>query len=150
MRVDVNGRQDIAERLAKLEALFARSATAGERAAAGAAIDRLQMRLDRERREAEAPEIELQFSLPDFWSLRLFIAICRKHGVRPYRYPRQRRTTIVVRVRKTEFERTVRAEFDMLHRELARAFEGIVDHLIADVMHSDGADASLEQRRLPG
>jgi hypothetical protein len=145
----MNGRRDIAERLAKLEALFARGATAGERAAAGAAIGRLQTRLDPARREPEAPEIELQYSLPDLWSLRLFIAICRKHGVRPYRYPRQRRTTLVVRVRKAEFERTVGAEFDMLHRELARAFEVIVDHLVADVMHSDGDDAGLEQRRLP-
>lgn len=145
----MNGRQDIAERLAKLEALFARGATAGERAAAGAAIGRLQTRLDRARREPEAPEVELQFSLPDLWSLRLFIAIRRKHGVRPCRYPRQRRITLVVRVRKTAFERIARAEFDMLHRELARAFQGIVDHLVADVMHSDGDDASLEQRRLP-
>jgi hypothetical protein len=39
-------REDIRERLAKLEALFARGATAGERAAAGAALERLQARLD--------------------------------------------------------------------------------------------------------
>jgi len=36
--------RDIRERLAKLEALFARGATAGERAAAGAAMGRLGMR----------------------------------------------------------------------------------------------------------
>ena len=76
---------DIRERLAKLEALFARGATAGERAAAGAALERLQARLDLAGPAAEEPEIELQYSLPDVWSVRLFVALCRKHGVQPYR-----------------------------------------------------------------
>jgi hypothetical protein len=68
------------ERLAKLEALFARAGTAGEQAAAGAAIERLQGRFG----PRPEQETELKFSLPDPWSVRLFVAVCRKHGVRPY------------------------------------------------------------------
>ena len=74
--------EDIRAKLAKLEALFARGATQGERAAAGKALDRLAARLD------DAPdkaETELQYSLPDAWAVRIFVALCRKHGVRPYR-----------------------------------------------------------------
>lgn len=144
------GEDDIRDKLAKLEALFARGATAGERAAAGAARDRLQARLDLEAEDREEPETEMQYSLPDVWSVRIFVALCRKHGIRPYRYPRQRRTTVMVRVRQSSFERTVREEFSTLHRELTAYFNETVDHLIADAMKSDGDDETLEQRRLPG
>lgn len=144
----MRGDADIRDRLAKLEALFARGATAGERAAAGAALERLQARRDLAAPEAEEPEIELQYSLPDVWSVRLFVALCRKHGVKPYRYPRQRRTTVMVRVRKTAFEQTIAAEFQELHRELTTYFGEMVNHLIANVMKSDGDDESLEQRQI--
>ena len=147
----MQGSKDIADRLAKLEALFARGATEGERAAAGAAIERLQARLDlNEAAPGSEPEIELQYSLPDVWALRLFIALCRKAGVRPYRYSRQRRTTVMVRVRQSEFERTVMAEFNTLHRALTETFGEIVDHLIADAMHGDGDETSLDQPRIGG
>lgn len=142
--------KDIRETLAKLEALFARGATAGERAAAGAARDRLQAKLALAAEAGDEPEIELQYSLPDVWSVRIFVALCRKNGIHPYRYPRQRRTTVMVRVRQSSFERTVAEEFRTLHRELTGYFNETVEHLIADVMKSDGDDETLEQRRLPG
>ena len=92
------GENNIRDKLAKLEALFAHGATAGERAAAGAARDRLQARLGLDLDDNDEPETEMQYSLPDVWSFRTFVALCRKHGIRPYRYPRQRRTTGMVRV----------------------------------------------------
>ncbi len=141
--------RDIREKLAKLEQLFARGATPGERAAAGAARDRLQASLNVEAAHDEEPEIELQYSLPDVWSVRIFVALCRKHGVRPYRYPRQRRTTVMVRARQAGFERTVASEFRTLYRELTAYFDETVNHLIADAMKSDGDDETLEQRQLP-
>ena len=141
--------RDIREKLAKLEALFARGATAGERAAAGAARDRLQAKLSLDANDDGEPEIELQYSLPDVWSVRIFVALCRKHGIRPYRYPRQRRTTVMVRVRQASFERTVAEEFRTLHQELTAYFNETVEHLIADAMKSDGNDETLEQRQLP-
>lgn len=142
--------QDIRDRLAKLEALFARGATEGERAAAGAALERMQARLDLGGGGTAKgePEIEMQYSLPDVWAVKLFVALCRKHGVKPYRYPRQRRTTVMVRVRKAEFEHTIAAEFQSLHRELTGYFSEMVEHLIANVMQSDGDDETLEQRQI--
>lgn len=137
--------EDIRAKLEKLEALFAQGATQGERAAAGAALDRLAARLDDGPGEEE---VELQYSLPDLWAVRVFVALCRKHGVRPYRYPRQRRTTIVVRARQAEFERTVLAEFHKLHSELAAYFHDTVDHLIADAMKSDGDDRNIERPQI--
>ena len=136
---------DIRAKLEKLEALFARGATEGERAAAGAALDRLNSRLDTGGQEEK---VEFQYSLPDAWAVKIFVALCRKHGVQPYRYPRQRRTTVMVRVRKAAFEQTIAAEFQALHRELTRYFNETVDHRIANVMKSDGDDETLEQRRI--
>lgn len=138
---------DIREKLVKLEALFARGATAGERAAAGAARDRLQAKLAFA--AEQEPETELQYTFPDTWSVRIFVALCRKHGTRPFRYPRQRRTTVMVRVRQVEFEARVWKEFQTLHRELSRYFDETVEHLIADSMKSNGDDDGLEQRCLP-
>jgi len=140
--------QDIRERLAKIEALFARGATAGERAAAGAAMERLQARLQTGVDRSAEPEVEIQYSLPDVWSVRLFVALCRKHGVRPYRYPRQRRTTIMVRARKSAFDATIGAEFQTLQGALSLYFEEIVDDLITNAMRSDGEDATLDFVRI--
>ena len=110
----MNNKGDIRDKLAKLEALFARGATAGERAAAEAALWRIQARLDSAGRKTAEPEVELQYTLPDVWAVRVFVALCRKHGVKPYRYPRQRRTTVMVRARKRDFERTI-AEIGRAH-----------------------------------
>ena len=80
--------------LREIENLFQLAGLADEHVAAGTAIDRVKDRLQAEHAE---PEIELKFSLPDVRSVRLFVAVCRKHNVRPYRYPHQRRSPFMVR-----------------------------------------------------
>lgn len=52
--------KDIREKLEKLEALFARGATAGERAAAGTARDRLQAKLALAAEAGDEPETETE------------------------------------------------------------------------------------------
>ena len=90
----MTGDEQLREKLAKVEALFRQAGSPGERAAAGAAAERLGGRLADADRDG-GPENELQFSLPDLWLVRLFVAVCRKHGLRPFRYTRQRRTTVM-------------------------------------------------------
>lgn len=126
-------------KLSKLEALFAAAGTAGERAAAGAAMERLQARLD----AAPEPEVELKFSFPDSWTVRLFVAVCRKHGLRPYRYRRQRHTTVMVQAREAAFNRTVWPEFSDLHLALVSYFEEVTDHLIEDALAVEEDSANL-------
>lgn len=128
---------ELRAKLKKLEALFRHAGTHGERNAAGAAIGRLKERLGNQTH----PEVELKFSFPDGWAVRLFLAVCRKHGLRPYRYPRQRRTTIMVRAREREFDSIVWPEFSSLLTELTIYFEEIVDHLVTDAMRVDTDDA---------
>jgi hypothetical protein len=66
-------------KLRKIEALFAGAATPGEKAAAGAAAERIRERLG----QAAGKEnfIEWKFSIPDIWSRQLFIALCRRYGL---------------------------------------------------------------------
>ncbi len=54
------------EKLRKIEALFAGASHAGEKAAAGAAADRLRERLGQAKRTEESQEV--RFSIPDLWS----------------------------------------------------------------------------------
>ena len=63
-------------KLRKIEALFAGAGTAGEKAAAGAAADRIRALLGNAA-GSEAPE-EIRCSVPDIWSRQLFIALCRR------------------------------------------------------------------------
>ena len=74
--------EELRAKLVKVEALFRDAGNPGERAAAQAAMDRLHDYLGTPDGDAE-PEVELQYSLPHMWSGRLFLAICRKHGVHP-------------------------------------------------------------------
>lgn len=127
---------ELQDRLAKLEALFRRAGTIGEKQAAGAAIERLK-------RKAQDHPVELKLSLGDIWAVRLFIAICRKHGVEPYRYARQRRTTVMVRVSETFFDQAIYPEFCELQAELVSYFQETTDHLIKTALHSDGDDSDL-------
>src|SRR5262249_26025266 len=67
-----------------IETLFAGASTAGERLAAKAALERVRTRLaELGRRD---PPIEMQFAMPDRWSRHLFLALCRRYGLAPYRY----------------------------------------------------------------
>ena len=107
------------------------------RAAAEAARERLRLRLaDLERRD---PAIEMQFSLPDPWSRRLFLALCRHNGLKPYRYRRQRTTTVMVRLPRGFLDRVLWPEFKELNRALevvlagSRADEETGEHALADV-----------------
>src|SRR5712664_4609750 len=108
--------EQLRERLKKVEALYFGAATAGERDAAEAAAERLKAKLEEACRRD--PAVEMKFSLPDQWSVRLFIALCRRYGIRPFRYPRQRATTIMVRAPRRFFDTVIWRQFSDLHTDL--------------------------------
>jgi hypothetical protein len=60
--------------------------------------------------EQKEISVEIVFRLPDRWSRRLFTALCR-HGVTPYRYPRQRYSTVVLRAPASFVNKTLWPEF---------------------------------------
>jgi hypothetical protein len=121
----MSSERDLKEKLRKIEALFAGAATPGEKAAAAAAVDRIRARL----RETGSREksVEVRFSLHDPWSRRLFIALCRRYGLRPYRYPRMRQQSVVVNAPATFLDNVLWPEFLQID-------EALGDYLAANLV----------------
>ena len=118
------------EKLRKIEALFAGAATPGERDAAEAAMLRVRARLA-EIERSEQP-VEIQFSIQDHWAQRLFVALCRRYGLRPYRRPRQKRSTIMVRLPRAFSNQILWPEFLQLNEVLQAHLLDITVKLIRD------------------
>jgi hypothetical protein len=135
------------EKLRKIEALFVAAGTAGERLAAEAALERMRAKLAE--LEGRDPPVELQFSLPDQWSRHLFIALCRRYGLKPYRYPRQRRTTIMVRAPRGFAEQVLWREFRELDGELQMHLQEVALRVIRDEVFGDTSDAPEIPEALP-
>ena len=134
------------DKLGKTEALFFGAGTAGERIAAGAARERVRAKLaELERLD---PPIEMQFSLADPWSRHLFIALCRRYGLNPYRYHRQRRTTIMVRAPRRFIEQLWR-EFGDLNTDLQDYLHEVTMKIIREEVYADTSDAQELPEALP-
>jgi hypothetical protein len=127
------------DRLRKIEALFGGAGTPGERLAAEAALERVRARLaELGRRD---PAIELKVTLADEWSRRLFLALSRRYGLEPYRYPRQRRTTVMVRVPRGFVDAVLWPEFKELNRALQSYLSEITLKVIREQVHADASEA---------
>jgi hypothetical protein len=135
----MSGDARLREKLRKIEALFAGAGTEGERLAAEAALARLRARLE-EIGRSEKP-IEFQFSVPDTWSRHLFLALCRRYGISPYRYPRQRRSTVVLRAPRRFVEDVLWREFQELDTELRAYLQEVTLRMIRDDIFADTSEA---------
>ena len=139
---------DLLARLRKIEALMAGAGTAGELEAAGAALERVKARLAEQARRD--PPIQLQFSMPDAWSRQLFVALCRRYGLQPYRYSRQKRTTVMVRVPRGFNDTVLWPEFLELDRALSAHLQSLTTRIIHDAIHADTSEVEEVQTSLPG
>jgi hypothetical protein len=135
----------IREKLAKIKALFAGATTAGERQAAQAAMARLQQRIDGipPPEPISDPPIEFHFSLTNPWSLRLFLALCRMKGFRPYRHPRMRRTSVCLMIGRRAVNADLWPEYLEMNQVLTEYLGELADHIIADCINPDRSDAEI-------
>lgn len=135
------------EKLRKIEALFAGAGTAGEKLAAEAALHRVRDRLaEMGRRD---PAIEMQFSMPDQWSRRLFLALARRNGLSPYRYRRQRLTTVMIRVPRGFVDQVLWPEFQELNKALVQYLNEVTLRVIREEVHGDASEAAEVAQALP-
>ena len=144
----MNTEDSLREKLRKIEALFAGGATAGEKAAAGAAAERIRARLGKAAR-GERPE-EIKFSVPDSWSRQLFIALCRRYGIRPFRYRRMHKQTVIIKAPRSFLEQVLWPEFQELSSALTAYLSEITNRLIREEVHGEMQDAEEvdEPRRI--
>ena len=88
--------------------------------------------------------------MPDQWSARLFVALCRRYGFRPFRYARQRSTTIMVKAPRRFFDAVVWRQFSDVHTDLWVCFEQTTERLIREAIHADTADAETAPEPIGG
>jgi hypothetical protein len=136
------------DKLRKIEALFAGAGTEGERLAAEAARERIRARLADIGR-SEAPT-EVGVSVPDQWSRHLFLALCRRYGLEPYRYPRQRRSTVMLRAPRRFIDEVLWPEFKELDADLRSYLQEVTLRLIREEVFADTSEAAeVPQAALP-
>ena len=135
------------DKLRKIEALFAGAGTAGERSAAEAALERVRVRLVEIGQQD--PPVEMQFSVPDQWSRHLFLALCRRYGLQPYRLYRQRRNTIMVRAPRGFIDQVLWSEFTELDRTLQAYLHEVTLRIIREEVHTDASEAPEVSAALP-
>lgn len=139
--------QELRQKLRKIAALFEGATTVGERDAAAAALNRVRAALGAaEKMEAS---VEFSFRLPDRWNRRLFLALCRRYGLRPYRYPRQRHSTVVVRAPKSFVNQTLWPEYLEISRALEEYLNEATERIIRDEVFGDAGEAE-ERPEAPG
>ena len=141
---------EVRAKLRKIEALFARAGTDGERVAAEAAAERIRARLG-EFQDTEGL-IEMKFSLRDVWSRQLFVALSRRYGLKPYRYPRQRRTTVMLSAPERFINETLWPEFQELNQVLVDYLSQVTERIIREEVFSQTSEAQEvdEPQGLPG
>ena len=133
--------EKLTEKLKLIEALFAGATTDGERDAAFNALQRIRDRLDDIKQKD--PPVEYKFSMADVWSRKLFLALLRRYDIKPYRYYRQRYTTVMAKMPKSFVDETLWPEFDALNKTLQEYLEQITDKIISDTIHADSSDAEV-------
>lgn len=125
--------QRLKEKLRAIEALAAGTTSDGERDAATLARERILERLTALR--AEAP-IEWQFTA-DSYMRQLLIALARRYDLKPYRYPRQRYSTLVIRAPERFLKETFLPEYERMGEVLAAHLTEFTKRVVTDVLNGD-------------
>jgi hypothetical protein len=127
------------DKLRKVEALFAGAATPGERMAAAEAINRIKARLH-EAGRVEKP-IDFKISLTDGWSRRLFVALCRRYGLAPFRRRGQRHTTVMVNAPPSFVDGVLWPEFQEINALLREYLEAATERIIQKEVFGESGEA---------
>lgn len=138
---------NLRERLRKIEALVEGAATPEERHAAEAAIARVRAKLEPD--EAGIEPEDLQFQIPDDWSRHLFVALCRRNGLSPYRRTNDDRATVTVRAPRNLMEGTLWRQFQNLDTEMRAYLTEVTLKVIREEIHADASDAHELHEALP-
>ena len=138
-------RDELIEKIRKVEALFSGTDSAGEKQAAGSALERLNAQL------AAVPEdpIEYRIKIDDPWKRQLFIALCRRTEIYPFRRPRQRYSTIMLNITQSMLDQVLWPQFLELSNLLHSYLDEATRDIITRGVHGDLSEAP-EQPNLPG
>ena len=129
------------EKLRLIEALFSGAKTEGEKDAADRARQRILERL-RTIEQADPPT-EFKFTMNDMWQKKVFIALLRRYGIKPYRYRGQRYTTVMARVPERFVNETLWPEFVEVSRTLRNYLFDVTERIVSQVICQDNSEADV-------
>jgi hypothetical protein len=132
------------DKLRLIEALFSGATAEGEKVAAERARDRILERL--KLWEKEDPPVEYRFSMADMWSRKVFVALLRRYGIRPYRYSGQRYTTVMAKVSRRFVDETLWPEFQEFSETLNSYLSDVTDRVVQQVIHQDSSEAEVVEK----
>ena len=127
------------ETLRKIEALHAGTTFDGERDAAQRAAEQIRARIA-VLRGTEREELR-HYSLPDPWNRQLFVALCRRYGLKPFRERGRRSSTIQVRAPRTFHVKTLWPQFRSLSEQLEAHLNDVTNRVIREAIHNDVTEA---------
>jgi len=90
--------------------------------------DRIRARLAEAR--SRHGDAELRYTIADPWEHRLFVAVCSRYGLIPFRRPRMHATTILVKAPESFFQDTIWAQFTALADMLREHLRNYTDEAI--------------------
>lgn len=111
--------KELIDKIQKIEALIEGAKTIGEKNVAILAKNRITRKLH-EKKKIQTKEYTLYTQ--DNWHKKLLLAICRKHRINPYRYKRQKYTTVMVK-----------ANEDFLNNVLWKEYLEYSEHLVEEI-----------------
>lgn len=142
----------LSDKIKKVEALIAGAKTEGEKHAAFLAKERLLGK-------QKAFPLEYSVRTDSRWKKQLFLAICHKYELRPYRYARQKHTTTMVRVTPALMKEVVWPEFKKYSAMLEELVQEVISEVISKIhagveeeviivgeLEHDGASSQLDGR----
>lgn len=136
--------QKLIDKLRLIERLASGAATKGEEVAAELAKERILKRL--RRLEKEDPPVEYQFTMRDAWSRKVFVALLRRYGIKPYRYHRQRYTTVMAKLSQKFVDETLWPEFQEISKTLTDYLAEVTDRVISEVLDQESNEADVVEK----
>lgn len=130
--------EHLLEKIKKIEALIGGAGTEGEKDAAISAKERLLMKYPN--LNIHNNPVEYRLSTSSMWDKKLLLAICRKYGVKPYRYHRQKYTTVMVNVNADFLNKVIWKEYEEYSKILDQLVEEITDGLISKIHKHEDED----------
>ena len=83
----------------------------------------------------------MRFTLGDGWNMRLFLALCRRYGLKSYWKHGQRWTTVMLRVVTSFADNILWPEFTQLAEALRAYLDEATERIIREEVFKDTAEA---------
>jgi hypothetical protein len=131
--------EKLIEKLKHIEALYSGTTNEGEKTAADNARQRVKEKIAQYQKAD--PPIEYKFTLTNTWSRKLLVALLRRYDIKPYRYYRQRRTTVMAKISESFVNETLWPEFQDLNKELVAHLDVLAEEIINTAVYQDSSEA---------